>query len=144
MYTQTKIFPVFAPIQKKGRTYDKMTKDFREAYNRPGVYIIFKSVKGEFSPIYVGKSNTNAGKSAARHFYRYNDKKTKDERGEKNANFQYRTSFENEKKTAKFLVKFYLWPEGKTTEKERDEIGEKEADLIRKLSPKYNRDLNPF
>jgi len=144
----TKIFPVFIPKQKSGRTYDSKTPNFKEAYKQAGVYVIFKLYRsGRIEPVYVGKG-LNAGQCCARHFYSYNDKYQnkstirKDETGAKynQETGQYRTSFEDEKKITKFFVKFYLWGEN-PTDQEKEEISNKEENLINILQPKYNVNL---
>lgn len=135
---KTEIFPIFYPIGAK--YYDKTTPEFKEAYGRPGVYIIFRLKQGGIFPIYVGKGK-DAGRSCIRHFYYYNDTEEKkggrkDEIGIYNKNYQYRTSFETEKNKAKFFVKFYFIDD-------EDKRGQKEWDLIKALGPKYNVNLNP-
>jgi hypothetical protein len=135
---KTNIFPIFYPIGAK--YYDKTTPEFKEAYGRPGVYIIFRMKQNDILPVYVGQGK-DAGKACLRHFYYYNDTEQKrggrkDEIGVLNKNFQYRTSFENEKKSSKFFVKFYFIDDPKKRDK-------KESDLIEALSPKYNLNLNP-
>jgi hypothetical protein len=138
----TKIFPIYAPAQKN-KYYDKTTINFKEAYGRGGVYIIFKLFRsGSIQPVYVG-SSVDAGKQCIRHFYKYKDAKFKDESGAVyNKNGQYRTSFEDQKRNFKFFVKFYLWDKTKDlTISDKEEIGNKEADLIKRLEPKYNRNL---
>jgi hypothetical protein len=135
---KTNIFPIFYPIAP-GK-YDRTTPEFKEAYNKPGVYIIFRMKENDIIPVYVGKG-INAGKACLRHFYYYNDTEQKkggrkDEKGVFNKNYQYRTSFEKEKYKNKFFVKFYFIDD----EKKR---GEKEMSLIEALGPKYNVNLNP-
>lgn len=139
----TKIFPVFIPY-KTGSSYDRTTKNFKEGYNKAGVYVIFKLFRaGKIEPVYVGKS-VNIGKQALRKFYPYKDAKFFDVEtgGRYNKNGQYRTSFSDQKRNFKFFVKFYIY--GYTdnlTEKIKNEIAEKEFSLISKLEPKYNRNL---
>ena len=136
---KTEIFPIFYPIGAK--YYNKTTPEFKEAYGKPGVYIIFRMKQNDILPVYVGKGK-DAGKAWLRHFYYYNDTEQKkggrkDEIGIFSSKAgQYRTSFETEKRSAKFFVKFYFIDD----EKKR---GKKEMDLIEALSPKYNLNLNP-
>lgn len=137
---KTNIFPIFYPIG--GRTYDKTTPEFKQAYNKPGVYMIFRLQPGGIMPIYCGKGE-NAGKACIRHFYYYNDIEQKkgggkDEEGNfYNKKGQYRVSFENEKRTVKFFVKFWLFPEGTDMEK----VKKKESEIIKAVGPKYNINL---
>lgn len=135
---KTNIFPIFYPIS--AAKYDRTTPEFREAYGRPGVYVIFRLKQNDILPVYVGQGKDSA-KACLRHFYYYNDTEAKrggrkDEIGILNKNFQYRTSFEQEKKTSKFFVKFYFI-------EDENKRNEKEAELIEDLGPKYNVNLNP-
>lgn len=139
----TKIFPVFVPY-KTGSIYDRTTKNFKEGYNKAGVYVIFKLFRaGKIEPVYVGSSK-NVGKQALRKFYPYKDAKFFDVEtgGRYNKNGQYRTSFAEQKRNFKFFVKFYFFSDSdKMTENIKEQIAEKEYNLISKLEPKYNRNL---
>jgi hypothetical protein len=137
----TKIFPVFAPIQPRGRAYDKKTPNFREAYGQGGVYIIFKKQGLNLIPVYVGSSR-DAGQQCARKFYPYKDVVRNIDGDLFNAEYRQRVSFSEQKKQSKFFVKFYLYgPSDTIGEEQRKEIFEKEYSLIRKLGPKYNTNL---
>jgi len=139
----TKIFPVFVPY-KTGQQNDKTTKNFKSGYNKAGVYVIFKLFKsGKIEPVYVGSSK-NVGKQAIRKFYPYKDAKFFDVEtgGRYNKDGQYRTSFSDQKRNFKFFVKFYIYSDSdKMTETIKNEIAEKEYNLISKLEPRYNRNL---
>lgn len=136
---KTNIFPIFYPIAPA--KYDRTTPEFREAYGRPGVYVIFRMKQNDILPVYVGQGKDSA-KACLRHFYYYNDIEQKrggrkDETGIFSTKAgQYRTSFEQEKKIYKFFVKFYFIDD-------EDKRNEKEAELIEDLAPKYNVNLNP-
>lgn len=140
-FKKTPIFAIYTPPQK-GATYDKTTKNFRELYNKGGVYVIFKKEKrGNIRAVYVGKSRSNAAKSCLRHFYFYNDAR---KRAETAGEGQIRVSFEKEKSDPKkFFVMFvYLDKPGEqVTEAEAERISEKEKELIAKLQPIFNTDL---
>lgn len=132
---KTNIFPIFYPTSPA--KYDRTTPEFKQAYNKPGVYVIFRMKENDILPVYVGSSKNNAGKSCIRHFYRYNDVINKDERGEYNKDFQYRVSFHREKRQTKFFVKFYLFPD----DTDPETVMRKEQSLIEALAPKYNINL---
>jgi len=137
----TKIFPIYAPIQPKGRTYDKKTLDFKEAYGQCGVYMFFIKRGIKIIPLYVGSAK-DVGTQAARHLYPYNDAKIRGEDGEMfNQNGQLRTSFADSKSSQKYFVKFYLYGNSDSSETYKDAYKGKEADLIKRLSPKYNVNL---
>ena len=139
----TKIFPVFIPY-KIGSSYDRTTKNFKEGYNKAGVYIIFKLFRpGKIEPVYVGSSK-NVGKTFSMPVYPYKDAKFFDVEtgGKYNKNGQYRTSFADQKRNFKFFVKFYFFSDSDDlTENIKQQIAEKEYNLISKLEPKYNRNL---
>jgi hypothetical protein len=50
---KTEIFPIFYPIGAK--YYNKTTPEFKEAYGKPGVYIIFRMKQNDILPVYVGQ-----------------------------------------------------------------------------------------
>ena len=137
----TKIFPIYAPVQPKGRTYDKKTPNFLEAYGKCGVYVMFTMRGLRLTPVYVGSAK-DAGTQAARHLYPYKDAKIRGEEGELyNQNGQLRTSFADSKKNTKYFVKFYLYGDSSEADSYKDKYMGKEQELIRKLAPKYNTNL---
>jgi hypothetical protein len=140
---ETIIFPVLMPIQKPGRTYDKKSPNFRAAYGKSGVYIIFKQTQRGLETMYIGSSK-DAGRQCARKFYPFKDIIGKEEINPSlfagyNAEGRSRVTFADQKKNAKFFVKFFLYGDTKEiTEATRKKIYDKEYILIKQLQPKYN------
>lgn len=141
--TETIIFPVLMPIQKQGRTYDKKSPEFKKAYGKAGVYIIFKQTPRGLETMYIGSSK-DAGRQCARKFYPFKDIINKEEINPGlfagyNAEGRSRVTFADQKKSARFFVKFFLYGDsGEINDSTRTKIYNKEYSLIKQLQPKYN------
>lgn len=140
-FKKTPIFAIYTP-PRKGATYDKTTKNFRELYNKGGVYCIFKRMKsGKISAIYIGSSTSSAAKSCLRHFYFYNDAR---DRAKTAGGGALRVSFEKEKADPKRFFVMFVYidkPAKELTADEKTKIEDKEKELVQKLQPIFNTNL---
>lgn len=99
--------------------YAVTTPEFRELYGKRGVYLLY-GYKDATKPTYIGRAKTDAARTIARHFQKWNAKELK---------FVER----DPKQLDTFYVEFIEMPTATD-----EEVVEKETDLIEKYQPYLN------